>query len=542
LTPVEVAASTAKFDLTLLLSEVDGELRGGIEHSTELFDATTMRRMVGHLEVLLRGAVAEPERRVADLPLLTAGERHQLVFEANDQVLAAPADESIEQAFERQARRHPARTAVVWGEERTTYADLNRRANQLARQLVKLGAGAETVVAVCLGRTPEMVASLLGVLKTGAAYLPLDPSLPAERLSLLLADSGASLVVTRGGLLSGASPAVPGVSLDRDAERLAAESGDDLALAHPGGAGRLAYVIYTSGSTGRPKGVGIEHASALRLLAWAGETYGAEELAGVLASTSIGFDLSVFELFAPLTQGGMAILADSALELAGLPAAAEVRLLNTVPSAMSALLDLGALPAGLRTVNLAGEALRRGLAERVHAAGVPRLLNLYGPSEDTTYSTGCEIASGERGEPSIGRSVAGSRAYVLDRDLRLAPVGVAGELCLSGDGLARGYLERPELTAERFVPDPFGREAGGRLYRTGDLARWRRVGELDYLGRIDHQVKVRGFRVEPGEIESVLSAHPGVRTAVVLAPQESAGGRRLVAYVVGAAGGAPGVA
>ncbi|HEY0781983.1 MAG TPA: AMP-binding protein, partial [Thermoanaerobaculia bacterium] len=306
-----------------------------------------------------------------------------------------------------------------------------------------------------------------------------------------------------------------------------AQCGGDLALAHPGGSRRLAYVIYTSGSSGLPKGVGIEQASALRLLAWAGEAFSAEELNGVFAGTSIGFDLSVFELFAPLAHGGTVILAESALALADHPAASEVRLVNTVPSAMSALLDIGALPACVRTVSQAGEPLRRSLAERVHAAGIVRLLNLYGPSEDTTYSTGCAVVVGESGEPSIGRPLAGSRAYVLDSTLQLMPFGVAGELCLGG-GLARGYLGRPELTAERFVPDPFAGEPGTRLYRTGDRVRQRTDGEFEVLGRLDRQLKIRGFRVEPGEIEAVLLVSGPVREAAVVRPD---GADALAAYV-----------
>src|SRR6185369_16181134 len=288
---------------------------------------------------------------------------------------------------------------------------------------------------------------------------------------------------------------------------------------------------------GVPKGVAIPHGSALRLVEWALARYSAAELAGVLFSTSTSFDLSIFELFVPLSSGGAVIVADNALALPGLPAAAEVTLVNTVPSALAGLLDLGPLPAAVRTVNLAGEPLRGALAERLHGAGVARLWNLYGPSEDTTYSTGTEVAPGTGREPDIGRPVAGSTAFVLDGSLEMLPVGVPGELCLGGEALARGYLNRPELTAERFVPDPFGGLGGSRLYRTGDRARWRSDGALELLGRMDHQVKVRGFRIELGEIEAVLSAHPAVREAAVTAPADTSGDRRLVAYVSATEGG-----
>jgi amino acid adenylation domain-containing protein len=293
-----------------------------------------------------------------------------------------------------------------------------------------------------------------------------------------------------------------------------------------GGEG-LAYLIYTSGSTGRPKGVAITHASAVRLVAWAGAAFERSELAGVLASTSINFDLSVFEIFVPLAWGGTVILADDALHLPSLPAKGEVTLINTVPSAMAGLLELGPLPPSVRTVCLAGEPLRRGLAERVYASGVDRVLNLYGPSEDTTYSTGALVERGAVGEPAIGGPVAGSRAYVVDRHLYLVPVGVTGELCLGGGGLARGYLGRPELTAERFVPDPFA-ASGGRMYRTGDRVRRRPDGQLEFLGRFDHQLKIRGFRIEPGEIEAALLALPGVASAAVVPAAE---GDRLAAFV-----------
>jgi amino acid adenylation domain-containing protein len=295
-------------------------------------------------------------------------------------------------------------------------------------------------------------------------------------------------------------------------------------------ASQLAYLIYTSGSTGRPKGVAITHASAVRFVAWAGETYSCDELAGVLAATSINFDLSIFEIFVPLSFGGAVILAENALVLPKLPAAGEVTLINTVPSALAALLDLGPLPPSVRTVNLAGEPLRRPLAERVLATGV-KLWDLYGPSEDTTYSTGALVRAGDPGEPSIGRPVAGSRAYVLDRSLHPAPLGIPGELGLGGAGVARGYLSRPELTAERFVPDPFALEPGARLYRTGDLARRAVDGSLDYLGRLDHQVKIRGFRIEPGEIEAALLEMPCVREAAVVLRNGT-----LVAYVAGGEG------
>ncbi len=297
----------------------------------------------------------------------------------------------------------------------------------------------------------------------------------------------------------------------------------------------LAYLIYTSGSTGRPKAVALTQRSAVALVRWARRTWSAEELSGVLFATSVGFDLSVFELFVPLAWGGRVILAENALALPSLPAAGEVTLVNTVPSAMAELVRQGALPAGVRTVNLAGEALPRPLVEALYGlTQIEKVWNLYGPSEDTTYSTAALLARSGRGAPEIGRPLAGTRAYVLGRDGQPAPWGVPGELCLGGAGLARGYFGRPDLTAERFVPDSGmgGKgEAGARLYRTGDLARWRSSGEIEFLGRLDHQVKVRGFRIELGEVEMALLAQPGVGAAAVLLREDHPGDPRLVAYV-----------
>src|SRR6185295_12136194 len=300
----------------------------------------------------------------------------------------------------------------------------------------------------------------------------------------------------------------------------------------------MAYVIYTSGSTGEPKGVVINHSSAVQLTQWAGEYYSRAQLAGVLASTSFSFDLSVFELFAPLSVGGTVILAENALQLPRLPARAAVTLVNTVPSAMAELVRSGGLPEQVETGNLAGEAVLREVVRQLYGVGsVKRVLNLYGPTDDTTYSTWALIEAGEEKAPVIGRPLPNTQAYVLDRAGAPVPVGVAGELYLGGAGLGRCYWQRPELTAARFVPDPFGPRAGGRLYRTGDLVRYGAGGALEYLGRLDHQVKLRGFRIELEEIEAALRRHAEVAEAVVLV-SEGEGERQLLAYVVGPASGA----
>ncbi|HYH45636.1 MAG TPA: non-ribosomal peptide synthetase, partial [Thermoanaerobaculia bacterium] len=445
-----------------------------------------------------------------------------------------------------QACRAPDAVAVFAPEGILTRGELARRARQLAGHLRSLGVGPEVLVGVCMERSLDMVVGLLGILEAGGAYLPLDPSYPRERLDFMLADAGAPVVLTTEKTLGrlgadehppGQTPAGPRwICLDRDRPAAAARP------APPSGVrpDHLAYVLYTSGSTGRPKGVALAHRGAAALLRWASGVFPESDRDGVLASTSICFDLSVFELFLPLGCGGAVVLADSALHLPRLADACRVTLVNTVPSAIAELVRGAELPPSVRTVALAGEPLPRRLVDEIHGVGtVERVLNLYGPSEDTTYSTFATI-SRDAGLPPIGRPVGEGRGYLLDARLRPVPLGVPGELFLAGAGLARGYLNRPGLTAEKFVPDPFSAEPGARLYRTGDLARFRTDGELLFLGRLDHQVKVRGFRIELGEIEATLCRHPGVaEAAAVAAGEPGSGDLRLVAYVAGKEGLAP---
>ncbi|HYH82114.1 MAG TPA: amino acid adenylation domain-containing protein, partial [Longimicrobium sp.] len=524
----------AKFDLLLELEDGEDGIAGRLVYRAELWQPETMARMAAHLGALLAGAAAEPDRPVGTLALLDDAERRRVLVELNDTARPLPAGESLHGLFEAQARRTPGAVALVAGEERIGYRELDERANRLARHLRALGVGTDVRVGVCLGRTPSLVAAILAVLKAGGAYVPLDPAYPSARLALTLEDAGAAVLLTESHLLA-RLPAHGGrtVCLDTDAADIALHEGTDPGVAVPPES--LAYLIYTSGSTGRPKGVAIEHRSAAAFLHWGRASFPREVLEATLFSTSVCFDLSVFELFLPLAVGARVILAENALALPELPAAGEVTLVNTVPSACAELLRTDGFPPSLRAVNLAGEPLPRALADGMAARGIP-LFNLYGPSEYTTYATWTRVAPAE-GAVSIGRPLANTRVYLLDQHGRPAPLGVAGELCLGGAGLARGYLGRPALTAEQFVPDPFG-PAGARLYRTGDRARWAAGGELEFLGRIDHQVKVRGFRVEPGEIEAVLLRHPAVREAAVAVRAEGGPGARLVAYVA-AHGDAP---
>jgi len=387
-------------------------------------------------------------------------------------------------------------------------------------------------VGICVGRRIEMVVGLLGIMKAGAAYVPLDPKYPKERLEYTLKDAAVKALLTEEGLKEVFAERVSErIRLDSDWP-LIAEEGDQnpCRKALPE---NLAYIIYTSGSTGKPKGVAITHRSAVTLAQWAGEVFSEEELKGALASTSICFDLSVFELMVPLSLGGKVVLADNALSLPELKAAQEVRLINTVPSAIRELVGRNGIPESVETVNLAGEVLRNDLAQQIYGRGkVRRVLNLYGPTEDTTYSTWTMVSRGGSEEPTLGRPIANTAVYILDPEMRPEPVGIYGEIYITGEGLARCYWNRPEITGEKFLPNPYGKRSGERLYRTGDVGRYVRDGEIEYRGREDHQVKVRGYRIELGEIERTLEQSGWIREAVVVVREEVPGDKRLVGYVV----------
>ncbi len=435
--------------------------------------------------------------------------------------------------FERQVQSTPDAIALICQNEERTYAEVNQRANQLAHYLWNLGVRPEVLVGVCMTRTMDLIVALLAIQKAGGAYVPIDPTYPADRITFMLEDARAPILVTQLSLLSGLPELqAKTVCVDRDWALIGTEP-----CANPGvlvDAYNLAYIIYTSGSTGRPKGVAITHANASALLAWAERLLPHRYYAGVLAATSVCFDLSVYEIYLPLSVGGTVILAENALQLPTLPQRGAVTLVNTVPSAMGELVRLRGLPASVRIVNLAGEPLRHILVQSVYQtfSNVEAVYNLYGPSEDTTYSTWARIEKDDALEPSIGYPIANSQAYILDESFKPVPVGAIGELFLGGEGVSRGYLNRPALTAERYVPDPFSGRAGARLYRTGDQSRYRPDGKIEFLGRMDHQVKIRGFRIELGEIEAVLSRHPNMDSQVVIAREAADGSKQLVAYFV----------
>ncbi|MFN0056081.1 MAG: amino acid adenylation domain-containing protein [Planctomycetales bacterium] len=522
--------ATAKLDLLLSLGEQDGQLRGTLEYNTDLFQATTIERLIGHFQVLLEGIVADPDQRIGHLPLLSAAERQQIVVEWNRTATDDPRDRCIHKLFEAQVARTPDAVALVCGDESMTYGELNARANRLAHHLIELGVGPEVLVGLCVERSPVMIVGLLGILKAGGAYVPLDPAYPTERVGFMLHDCQASVLLAQQNLVKSLPfHAARVVCLDTDWTDIGtAPDTDPVCSAGPE---NLAYVIYTSGSTGRPKGVALEHRNTVALIAWAQSVFTVQELSGVLATTSICFDLSVYEVFVPLCSGGCVILVENALELANRSPDARVRLINTVPSAIAELLELQAVPDSVVTVNLAGEPLSTSLVGTIYRqTQVQRVYDLYGPSEDTTYST-CALRLPDA-QATIGRPIANTRVYVLDGHRQPVPIGVPGELYLAGAGVARGYLNRPELTAEKFVADPFSEAPGALMYRTGDLVRWRPDGNLEFLGRLDQQIKLRGFRIELGEIEAVLGQHPQVRQAVVVLREDHPGDKRLAAYIV----------
>jgi len=524
--PFELDFGQSRFDLTLEVNDTHGGFEGRMEYAADLFEAGTIARMAAQYQTLLESVIENPDRQLWELNILPESEEHQVLTVWNDTTLEVPRDRCLHSLFEDQVRKTPQAVAIVKGDQCLTYRELNARADAIATALTQLGTRPEKLVGICLDRSLDLVSGILGILKSGAAYVPLDPAYPKERLEFMLGDSKAALVLTQRKF---ADRFTQNVLCIEDVNQ---SSNPPI---HQSAPDHLAYVIYTSGSTGRPKGVAVEHRSAVNLVGWAKTVYSTEELDGVLASTSVCFDLSVFELFVPLCLGGKVILAENALELPGLTG---VRLVNTVPSAITQLLELQGVPPSVQAINLAGEPLTRQLADRIYAeTKVQKVYDLYGPTEDTVYATYALRKPG--GLATIGRPVANNKLYILSPQGLPVPVGVPGELFIGGEALARGYLHRPDLTTERFVRNPFGDNPDARMYRTGDLVRYLPNGDIEFLGRMDHQVKIRGFRIELGEIEELLREHPTVREAVVMARDDRRGDKRLAAYITARNGRPP---
>ncbi|MDQ1012798.1 amino acid adenylation domain-containing protein [Streptomyces sp. V4I23] len=524
------AVAADGFALLLEAELTAAAMRLTLHYDHGLFAGELITRMAANLGTLLRDAAARPEAPVGELTVLSAAETHHLLSGLNDTVRPY-ASTPLHALVEAQAARTPDAPAVEWQGAVLTYRQLDEQANRLARALASGGITPGSRVGLCLARTHRTVVLLLAVHKAGCAYVPLDPAYPADRLSAIAATADMAAVVHDGddapGWLDGvAAASLPWTELW---EKASAEDGGPLETGVDPGA--TTHLIYTSGSTGLPKGVVISHRNVVALLAWAEDTYGSDELARVLFSTSLNFDLSVFELWAPLTRGGCVVVVDNVLALTE---DEELRptLVNTVPSALNVLLQRAAVPASTRVLNVAGEPLSKELVNAAFdGTGIERLYNLYGPSEDTTYSTWKCFTGPTAAAPTVGVPIHNTVAHLLDAHGRLVPHGATGELHLGGDGLAQGYINDPERTAAAFVPAPAHLAVpGGRLYRTGDLARWTEDGELRFLGRRDNQVKVRGFRIELGEIESVMRETAGLRDVAALAVRTD-GDTRLVCYV-----------
>jgi len=522
---------TAKFDLSLFIAEGPCGLEGSFEFATDLFDKTTIEGLASSFVTFLDALVTDPGTAVWSLPLFGPEERRKILVEWNDTALPLRSESTLHGLFETVAADHPDALAVVAGAERISYAELEADANRIAHELRAHGVGVGTIVGVCHERRGRMIAALLGILKAGAAWLPVDPDHPPARVARMLTDAGVDVVVSEASLRRVLPPDCARViCLDDRREAISSQP-----VTRPGvrvRPGNLAYVLFTSGSTGRPKGVALQHDNAVALMTWARRAFGGEVTARVLASTSICFDLSLFELFVALVSGGHVVLVRDPLALLDEPVSPPPTLINMVPSAAHALLDAGAIPAELLAINLAGEALPRSLVERLHvAAPGATIRNLYGPTEYTTYATSCEVDSEPEAPVAIGGPIANTRVYLLDTHGEPVPVGATGEVHLAGSGLSRGYLNRPGVTADRFRPNPFG-SPGSRMYATGDLARHRSDGTLDFVGRRDDQVKIRGFRVEPGEIEVALRSCLGVANAAVVPSTDRLGGVRLVGHIL----------
>lgn len=497
------------------------------------YDDEGAGRLLGHYGRLLEGIAACPHATLAELPLLEEEERSRLLTSWNETARGRPREATLTQLVARQVRDTPHAVAVEDRTESLTYAELGRRSSQLAHHLRELGVGPETRVGILCERSVDLAVALLGILRAGGAWVPLDPSHPEERLALVLGDSGAEVVVTQEHLL-GRLPASPARTLCLERSGAAASPEGSEPPAVDSHVESLAYLIYTSGSTGRPKGVQIPHRAVVNLLWAMRHTPGLDREDVFLSVTSTSFDIFVVELFLPLIVGARVVLASREVASDGEALAREVTrsgatVMQSTPATWRMLLEAGWSGAPGMKILCGGEAMPSALARELRSR-CGQVWNLYGPTETTVYSTGHRVDVVEEGGVPIGRPMANTRVYVVDRGGQLAPEGVVGELWIGGEGVARGYLGRADLTALSFCPDPWARRPGARLYRTGDRVRWCRDGRLEFLGRLDDQVKVRGFRIEPGEVEAALGRHPNVREAAVVAREDPNGERRLVAY------------
>lgn len=540
ISPIDISSQTSQFDLTLSMTETAAGMTGVVEYNSDLFDAATIQRMMSHFHTLLSGIVENRDRAISDLPLLTSPEFMQLTVNWNATQAVYAADLCIHTLFERQVQKTPQATAVVFGEQQLTYQALNQKANQLAHHLQTIGVGTETLVAVCVDRSLEMVIALLGILKAGGAYVPLDPAYPQKRLAFMLSDSQSPVLLTQSHLLAQLSEhQAQTIYLDIDWPTIAKHNCQEPNTAvQPQ---NLAYVIYTSGSTGQPKGAMNTHQALNNRLNWMQKSYQLTDADRILQKTPFSFDVSVWEFFWPLLQGATLVMAKpeghkDTRYLSQLIKAENITTLHFVPSMLQVFIAENGLEqcTSLKNVVCSGEALPASLQEAFWANSGAKLHNLYGPTEAAIDVTSwyCQPGTGQQAVP-IGKPIDNIQIYLLDKNGHPVPIGVTGELHIGGDGLSRGYHQRPALTAEKFVPDPFSSQPGRRLYRSGDLARFFPNGNIQYLGRMDFQVKIRGFRIELGEIETALSQQTAVREVALLTHRDDTDHKRLIAYLVG---------
>jgi amino acid adenylation domain-containing protein/non-ribosomal peptide synthase protein (TIGR01720 family)/FkbM family methyltransferase len=524
---VKISEQT-NFPLSIFIAIAE-QLSVRFSYNTDLLKTEFVQEISSHFEYVLLQVIAKGSGNISDIELLTAGEKQQLLVDFNNTATAYPTNKSIIELFEEQVKQTPGNIAIVMDDEKVTYAALNEQANQLARCLQTKGVQNDSLVPICIERSVKMIVGMLGILKAGGAYVPIDPAYPAERILFTIEDTAAKLIVSNEKSMN-RLPAAAGfeiVSLDSDWTNIMEQPIGNLSSAiHPG---QLAYVIYTSGSTGRPKGVMIQQSNAMAFLSWCRQEFASSKFNIVYAGTSICFDLSVFEIFFPLSIGKPLRLLENGLHIGRYLPLDSFVMTNSVPGIIQSLLAEGTDFTNISVINMAGEPVPLQVHQALDTDKI-EVRNLYGPSEDTTYST---IARLDNKLPvTIGKPVSNTTIYIVNRDLQLVPVGVTGEICISGAGIAKGYLNRKELTGEKFVSNPFSEVAGSVMYRTGDWGRWQADGNIEYLGRMDEQVKIRGYRIELGEIETVLQQSQLVSKSVVLAKQDKDANKRLVAYVV----------
>ncbi|MTJ08953.1 non-ribosomal peptide synthetase [Anabaena sp. UHCC 0204] len=538
LTPLTLGKETTNFDLTLDIEPTEKGLVATWEYNSDLFADVTITRMLCHFENILTAILANPQLQINHISLLTEAERNQILFDWNNTQIEYPQEKCIHQLFEKQVEKTPEAVAVIYGNQQLTYRELNEKANQLANYLKTLGVKVETLVGICVERSLEMVIGLLGILKAGGAYVPIDPNYPAERIAYMLSDANVQILISQKSLLSSLSAhQTKIISLDQDWEIINQQNSEnpDSEIKPK----NLAYIIYTSGSTGKPKGVQIEHQGVVNFLTTMSQQPGITEKDTLNAVTTICFDIAGLEIYLPLIVGAKVIIVSREIATDGnrlLKQMQEsgVTVMQATPATWQMLLSAGLSTEKLKIkVLCGGEALTTELANQLLGTGA-ELWNVYGPTETTIWSTVSQVEkindSVSEGIIPIGYPIGNTQIYILDSDLQPVPIGVAGELHIGGAGLARGYLKRPELTAEKFIENPFN--SNNKLYKTGDLARYLANGQIEYLGRIDNQVKVRGFRIELGEIEAVINAYPDVNQGVVISRVDSPGNQRLVAYLV----------